>query len=77
MKATSLIFRRLSQADFKNISGQGGVKGGGGQGYIDISTKGVSKNMMEDFLGKETARGAKGSRWEFKIKSLSINAIVR
>ena len=28
MKADSLIFRRLSQADFKNISGQGGVEGG-------------------------------------------------
>ena len=39
MKADSLIFRRLSQTDFKNISGQGGVEGGGGQGYIDISTK--------------------------------------
>ena len=73
MKATTLIFRRLSQADFKNISGQGGVEGGGGQGYIDISTKRVSKDMMYDFLGKETIMGTKGPRWEFNIKSLSIN----
>lgn len=72
MKATSLIFRRLSQADFKNISGQGGVEGGGGQGYIDISTKGVTIDMMYNFLGKETSMGAKGPRWEFKINSLFV-----
>lgn len=72
MKADSLIFRRLSQADFKNISGQGGVEGGGGQGYIDISTKGVTKEMMYSFLGAETSVGAKGPRWEFQVKSLSL-----
>ena len=72
MKADSLIFRRLSQADFKNISGQGGVEGGGGQGYIDISTKGVTKEMMYSFLGAETSIGAKGPRWEFQVKSLSL-----
>ena len=73
MKADSLIFRRLSQADFKNISGQGGVEGGGGQGYIDISTKGVSREMMYSFLGTETSMGAKGPRWEFQVKSLSLD----
>lgn len=72
MKADSLIFRKLSQADFKNISGQGGVEGGGGQGYIDISTKGVTKEMMYSFLGNETSMGAKGPRWEFHVKSLSL-----
>ena len=46
MKATSLIYRKLSQADFKNISGQGGVEGGGGQGYIDISANAVSPEQM-------------------------------
>ncbi len=73
MKAISLIFRKLSQADFKNISGQGGVEGGGGQGYIDISTKGVTKEMMYDFLGTETSIVAKGPRWEFTVKSLSMD----
>lgn len=73
MKADSLIFRKLSQADFKNISGQGGVEGGGGQGYIDISTKGVTKEMMYSFLGTETSMGAKGPRWEFQVKSLSLD----
>lgn len=73
MKAISLIFRKLSQADFKNISGQGGVEGGGGQGYIDISTKGVTKEMMYDFLGAETSMVAKGPRWEFSVKSLSLD----
>ena len=72
MKADSLIFRRLSQADFKNISGQGGVEGGGGQGYIDISTKGVTREMMYSFLGSETSMGVKGPRWEFQVKSLSL-----
>lgn len=73
MKADSLIFRKLSQADFKNISGQGGVEGGGGQGYIDISTKGVTREMMYSFLGTETSMGAKGPRWEFQVKSLSLD----
>ncbi len=73
MKAISLFFRKLSQADFKNISGQGGVEGGGGQGYIDISTKGVTKEMMYDFLGTETSMVAKGPRWEFTVKSLSMD----
>lgn len=50
MKATSLIYRKLSQADFKNISGQGGVEGGGGQGYIDISANAVSPEQMLSFL---------------------------
>lgn len=72
MKADSLIFRKLSQADFKNISGQGGVEGGGGQGYIDISTKGVTREMMYSFLGPETSMGAKGPRWELQVKSLSL-----
>ena len=72
MKADSLIFRRLSQTDFKNISGQGGVEGGGGQGYIDISTKGVTKEMMYSFLGTETSMAAKGPRWEFQVRSLSL-----
>lgn len=72
MKADSLIFRRLSQTDFKNISGQGGVEGGGGQGYIDISTKGVTKEMMYSFLGTETSMGTKGPRWEFLVRSLSL-----
>lgn len=74
MKADSLIFRRLSQADFKNISGQGGVEGGGGQGYIDISTKGVTEEMMYSFLGTETSMAAKGPRWEFQVKSLSLGS---
>ena len=73
MQADSLIFRKLSQADFKNISGQGGVEGGGGQGYIDISTKGVTREMMYSFLGTETSMGAKGPRWEFQVKSLSLD----
>lgn len=50
MKATSLIYRKLSQADFKNISGQGGVEGGGGQGYIDISANAVSPEQMLSFF---------------------------
>lgn len=73
MKAISLIFRKLSQADFKNISGQGGVEGGGGQGYIDISAKSVTLEMMYEFLGKETSMAAQGPRWEFVVNSLSLD----
>ena len=72
MKATSLIYRKLSQADFKNISGQGGVEGGGGQGYIDISANAVSPEQMLSFLGDKTSDAANGPRWKIKIRSLSL-----
>lgn len=73
MKATSLIYRKLSQADFKNISGQGGVEGGGGQGYIDISANAVSPEQMLSFLGDKTSDAANGPRWKIKIRSLSLD----
>lgn len=73
MKATSLIYRKLSQADFKNISGQGGVEGGGGQGYIDISANAVYPEQMLSFLGDKTSDAANGPRWKIKIRSLSLD----
>ena len=73
MKVTSLIYRKLSQADFKNISGQGGVEGGGGQGYIDISANSISVEQMFSFLGDKTSDAANGPRWKIKVRSLSLD----
>lgn len=79
MIAQSLIFRRLTAADFKNISGQGGVTGGGGQGYIDLSIKdaddGINEKNLKKFLGKNTEKVAQGRSWTFEINSLSLGQI--
>ena len=71
-KAKSLIYRILSDTDFKNISGQGGVTGGGGQSYIDNSTSDISVNQFRDFFGQETRWVKNGPAWTIPIRSLSF-----
>lgn len=72
-KAKSLIFRRLTNTDFRNISGQGGVTGGGGQTYIDNSTSDISVNEFRDFFGMETQIVTNGPKWIVPIRSLSFS----
>ena len=74
-KAKSLIFRRLTNTDFRNISGQGGVTGGGGQTYIDNSTSDISVNQFRDFFGMETQTVTNGPKWIVPIRSLSFGII--
>lgn len=82
MKAKSLIFRRLTSADFKNISGQGGVTGGGGQGYIDFNISnnaydGINEKNLKKFFWEKPEKRTKGPAWTFEIRSLSLNQIVQ
>lgn len=74
-KAKNLLFRRLSDTDFKNISGQGGVTGGGGQSYIDNSTSDISVDQFRDFFGIETERVSNGPKWNKPINSLALKTV--
>ncbi len=69
----SIVFRRLTYADFRHINKRGGEEtNGGGQAYIDFPISKVALIEWRSFLGNETSRGAAGPVWEFPINSLGI-----
>lgn len=72
----SLVFRRLTYADFRHINKVGGEEqGGGGQSYIDFPIKDIPLKNWFKFLGKKTGFG-KGNRpqWDFTINSFGLTA---
>lgn len=74
--ANSLVFRRLTYADFRHINKTGGEEaGGGGQSYIDFPITNISLNNWFKFLGKKSGAGT-GNRpyWSISINSLGMNA---
>lgn len=72
-KVDSIVFRRLTYADFRHINKVGGEEsGGGGQSYIDFPTADVSLESWFEFLGENTGTGAAGSQWDFTINSLGL-----
>ena len=73
-RVNSLVFRRMTYADFRHINKVGGEeKGGGGQSYIDFPIADIQLQKWFDFLGNNTGVGA-GNRpqWDFRINSLGI-----
>lgn len=73
-RVDSLVFRRMTYADFRHINKVGGEeKGGGGQSYIDFPIVDIRLQEWYDFLGKNTGVGA-GNRpqWDFTINSLGL-----
>lgn len=70
----SLVFRRLTYADFRHINKVGGEEqGGGGQSYIDFPIASIALDTWFDFLGKKTGVGAGGRpQWDFIINSLGL-----
>lgn len=73
-RVDSLVFRRMTYADFRHINKVGGEEeGGGGQSYIDFPIADIALQKWFDFLGKNTGVGA-GNRpqWDFSINSLGI-----
>ncbi|AKH95421.1 HNH endonuclease [Elizabethkingia anophelis] len=73
-RAHSLVFRRMTYADFRHINKVGGEEvGGGGQSYIDFPTKEISYDNWFSFLGQNTDTGA-GNRpvWNFEINSFGV-----
>lgn len=73
-RVDSLVFRRMTYADFRHINKVGGEEqGGGGQSYIDFPIADIQLQMWYDFLGEKTGVGA-GNRpqWDFAINSLGL-----
>ena len=69
----SVVFRRMTYADFRHINKEGGEEiGGGGQSYIDFPTKEIPIPIWYDFLGANIALGKVGPIWQFQINSLGI-----
>jgi 5-methylcytosine-specific restriction protein A len=74
-RVDSLVFRRMTYADFRHINKVGGEEaGGGGQSYIDFPIADIQLQKWFDFLGTNSGVGA-GNRpqWDFTINSLGIN----
>ena len=73
-KAASIVFRRMTPADFFNISkGPGAETGGGGQSYIDIDVSGVSLGNWRSFFHSITEiMMTGGPAWDFDINSLGL-----
>lgn len=75
-RVNSIVFRRMTYADFRHINKVGGEEiGGGGQSYIDFPIKDIALHKWFDFLGNNTGVGA-GNRpqWDFTINSLGITS---
>ncbi len=75
-RVDSLVFRRMTYADFRHINKIGGEEmGGGGQSYIDFPIADIHLQKWFDFLGNNTGVGA-GNRpqWDFRINSLGFVA---
>lgn len=72
----SLVFRRMTYADFRHINKEGGEEvGGGGQSYIDFPVAKISLDTWFEFLGENTGTGAGNRpRWDFEINSLGLNS---
>ena len=72
MNATSWIFRRLTQNEFKAITDQIQSDGGGSQTYIDLPKGKISDAELISFFGEGTPMD-KGYKWEVPIYSLSLD----
>lgn len=72
MKATSIIYRTLTQTEFKAINGLIRSTGGGSQTYIDFPKGSINDQNWEEFLGFQGINVSNGYKWIFKVNSLSI-----
>src|SRR3989339_316149 len=74
-RVDSLVFRRMTYADFRHINKVGGEEeGGGGQSYIDFPTADIPLPRWFEFLGVNSDDGKVGPVWKFSINSLGLNS---
>lgn len=75
-RVDSIVFRRLTYADFRHINKIGKEEiGGGGQSYIDFPTKDISIKTWYKFLGENTGFGKHDRpQWDFMINSIGLKS---
>lgn len=74
-RVDSVVFRRMTYADFRHINKVGGEEeGGGGQSYIDFPTADIPLSGWFEFLGVNSDDGKVGPVWKFSINSLGLNS---
>ncbi len=71
----SIVFRKLTDADFFNINKPAGTEqGGGGQSYIDFPTSNVTLQNWNTFLqGITPTQATQGQSWQVPILSLGTD----
>lgn len=75
----SLVFRKLTSADYFNINKPPGMEdGGGGQSYIDISTSAVTLANWDEFL-RDVPKSMRtsGPRWTVPVRSLGVSSEIQ
>ena len=78
MNAVSLIYRKITAAEFNAISDIVVQDNGGGQTYIDFPKGSISDDELNEFFGygePVRANGYTGFRWNFQVHSLSLDSI--
>lgn len=78
-RVDSLVFRRMTYADFRHINKVGGEEeGGGGQSYIDFPIRDIKLKTWFEFLGTNSGVGAQGRpQWDIQINSLGLNTSIK
>lgn len=74
MKAISVLYRRLTNAEFNATSDIVSQENGGGQTYFDFPKGSVSDEELLDFFDMISPQSIQnGYEWDFKINNLKIN----
>ena len=73
-KVKSIIFRKLTDADFFNINKPPGAEAaGGGQSYIDVPVSAVNPRQWKKFFkGLSSGRTSCGPKWNPEVHSLGV-----
>ena len=75
MKAISIIYRFMTQTEFKAINNLIQSSGGGSQTYIDFPKGSVKDSDWIDFLGNQGEEAPNGYKWHINVKSLSLGDV--
>ena len=75
LRVHSLVFRRITYADFRHINKVGGEEaGGGGQSYIDFPIADINLNSWHELLGDRTGVGVRNRpQWDLVINSIGLD----
>lgn len=72
MKAVCIVYRYMTQTEFKAINDLIQSTGGGSQTYIDFPKGSITDENWIEFLGYKGQEVPNGYKWIFNVKSLSL-----